>query len=106
MTCSTHDYLLFFTDGGNVHWLKAFEVPEVAKYGKGKALINLLDLKNTNVTSVIAVKEFKDYLMMATENGVVKKIKLKVTYQKDSFVIFSTSEIILIKLIYSYLLLN
>jgi len=77
MTCSTHDYLLFFTDGGNVHWLKAFEVPEVAKYGKGKALINLLDLKNTNVTSVISVREFKDYLMMATEKGVVKKIKLE-----------------------------
>jgi DNA gyrase subunit A len=77
LTCSTHDYLLFFTDKGKVHWLKAFETPEIAKYGKGKALINLLELKEENVTSVIAVKEFKDYLLMATRRGQIKKIKLE-----------------------------
>lgn len=77
ITCSTHDYLLFFTDKGKLHWLKAFEIPEIAKYGKGKALINLLELKDENVTSVIAVKEFKDYLLMATKLGQVKKISLE-----------------------------
>jgi DNA gyrase subunit A len=77
LTCSTHDYLLFFTDKGKVHWLKAFEVPEIAKYGKGKPLINLLELKEETVTSVISVKEFKDYLMMATKEGTVKKIALE-----------------------------
>jgi DNA gyrase subunit A len=75
-TCSTHDYLLFFTDNGKVHWLKAYQVPEAAKGAKGKAIINLLELKDEKVTSVLAVKEFKDYLMMATEKGVVKKIEL------------------------------
>jgi len=77
MTCSTHDYLLFFADNGKVYWLKAYEVPEIAKYGKGKALVNLLELKDATVTSVIAVKQFEDYLLMATKNGVVKKIEMK-----------------------------
>jgi len=77
INCSTHDYLLFFTDKGKVHWLKAYEVPEIAKYGKGKALINLLELKEEQVSSVISVKEFKDFLFMVTKLGVVKKIELK-----------------------------
>jgi len=76
LTCSTHDYMLFFTDKGKVHWLKAHEVPSSAKSGKGKAIVNLLELKDEKVTSVLAVKEFKDFLMMATEKGVVKKIEL------------------------------
>lgn len=77
LTCSTHDYLLLFTNKGKVHWLKAFEVPEIAKYGKGKALVNMLELKDEFVTSVIAVKEFKDFLMMFTKEGTVKKISLE-----------------------------
>lgn len=77
MTCSTHDYLLFFTDKGKVHWLKAYEVPEIAKYGKGKAIINLLTLRDENISSVIAVKQFEDFLVMATQKGVIKRISLK-----------------------------
>ena len=77
LTCSTHDYMLLFTNKGKVHWLKAFEVPEIAKYGKGKALVNMLELKEEFVTSVISVKEFKDFLMMFTKEGTVKKISLE-----------------------------
>jgi DNA gyrase subunit A len=76
LTCSTHDYMLFFTDKGKVHWLKAYEVPASAKSTKGKAIVNLLELKDERVTSVLSVKKFEDYLMMATEKGVVKKIEL------------------------------
>jgi len=76
LTCSTHDYMLFFTDKGNVHWLKAYEVPASAKSTKGKAIVNLLALKDEKITSVLSVKKFDDYLMMATEKGVVKKIEL------------------------------
>ena len=76
LTCNTHDYMLFFTDKGKVHWLKAHEIPSSAKSSKGKAIINLLSLKDEKVTSVISVKEFKDYLVMATRNGVIKKIEL------------------------------
>jgi DNA gyrase subunit A len=77
LTCSTHDYILFFTNKGKVHWLKAYEIPEISKYGKGQAIVNLLALKEEEATSVIAVKEFKDYLIMATEKGQVKKIALE-----------------------------
>ena len=87
LTCSTHDYMLFFTDKGKVHWLKAYEVPASAKSTKGKAIVNLLELKDEKVTSVLAVRKFaplgasqekegRDYLMMATEKGVVKRIEL------------------------------
>lgn len=77
LTCSTHDYLLFFTNKGKVHWLKAYEIPEISKYGKGQAIVNLLELKEEEITSVIAVKDFKDYLLMATKQGQVKKIALE-----------------------------
>jgi DNA gyrase subunit A len=76
LMCNTHDYMLFFTDKGKVHWLKAYEVPASAKSTKGKAIINLLELKDEKVTSVLAIKKFDDYLMMATKKGVVKKIEL------------------------------
>lgn len=78
ITCNTHDYLLFFTNRGKVYWLKAYEIPEIARYGKGKALINLLNLRDEVVTAVIAVKKFEDYLVMATRRGIIKKISLKV----------------------------
>lgn len=77
LTCSTHDYMLFFTDKGNVHWLKAYEIPASARARKGQAIINLLQLKDERIVTVLAVKKFDDYLMMATGKGVVKKIELK-----------------------------
>lgn len=78
ITCSTHDYLLFFTNRGKVYWLKAYEIPEIARYGKGKALVNLLNLRDEAVTAVIAVKKFENFLIMATQKGMVKKISLAV----------------------------
>jgi DNA gyrase subunit A len=77
ITCSTHDYLMFFTSRGRVLWLKAYEVPESEKYSKGKALVNMLSLKNEYITNVISVKSFDDSLFMATKKGVVKKISLE-----------------------------
>jgi DNA gyrase subunit A len=76
LTCSTHDYLLFFTDKGKVHWLKAYEVTSSAKSTKGQAIVNLLEIKDEKVTNVLAVKKFEDLLMMATGKGIVKKIEL------------------------------
>jgi len=76
LTCSTHDYLLCFTNKGKVHWIKAYEIPENSKNAKGKAIINLLDLKDEQVTRIISVKNFKDYLIMATKKGIVKRIEL------------------------------
>ncbi|NCO17882.1 DNA gyrase subunit A, partial [Candidatus Pacearchaeota archaeon] len=76
LTCSTHDYLMFFTSRGRVLWLKTYDIPESERYGKGKALINLLGLKEERVTKVISVKNFDDFLIMATKKGVIKKISL------------------------------
>ncbi len=77
ITCSTHDYLLFFTSRGRLLWLKAHEIPETERYGKGKALVNLLSLKEETITNVISVKNFEGFLFMATKKGVVKKISLE-----------------------------
>jgi len=76
IVCSTHDYLMFFTSRGRVLWLKAYDIPEAERYSKGKALINLLGLKDENIANVISVKTFEDDLFMATKKGVVKKISL------------------------------
>ncbi|MBD3247385.1 DNA gyrase subunit A [Candidatus Pacearchaeota archaeon] len=75
--CSTHDYLMFFTSRGRVLWLKAYDIPQSKRYGKGKAIVNLLKLKNEYVTNVISVKSFEGYLFMATKQGKVKRISLK-----------------------------
>jgi len=76
ITCSTHDYLLLFSSRGRMFWLKAYKIPETQRYGKGQPIANLLNIKDDNITSVIAVKEFEDYLFMVTKKGQVKKIKL------------------------------
>jgi len=76
ITCSTYDYLMFFTTRGRVLWLKAYDVPSAERYSKGKAIVNLLNLKDEKIANVISVKNFEDYLFMATRKGQVKKISL------------------------------
>jgi len=76
INCSTHDYLMFFTSRGRVLFLKAYEIPEADRYSKGKALINLIGLRDEKITNIISVTSFDDLLFMATKNGQVKKISL------------------------------
>jgi DNA gyrase subunit A len=78
-TASTHDYLLFFTDAGKVYWLKVHELPEAGRAAKGKALVNLLALKDDEkVTATLPVKEFLEnqFVIMATKQGIIKKTEL------------------------------
>ncbi len=78
ITCSTHDYLLFFTSRGRVFWLKANDIPASERQSKGKALINVLDLHEEVISNVMAIKDFDHgYLMFATKKGQVKKLPLK-----------------------------
>ncbi|MFH1503289.1 MAG: DNA gyrase subunit A [Candidatus Diapherotrites archaeon] len=77
ITCSTHDYLMFFSSRGRILWMKAYDIPVAERYSKGKALINLLGLKEEKVTNVISVKNFENNLFMATKQGIVKKTPLK-----------------------------
>ena len=78
VVCSTHDYLLFFTDKGNVHWLKAYRLPSTSRYGVGKAIVNLLELEGERVAAMIPVSEFREeeFLVMATRDGIVKRTSL------------------------------
>lgn len=76
---STHDYILFFTNKGRVYWLKVYDIPEFGRVSKGKAIVNLLKLgEDEKVAESISIKEFneKDYLIMATRKGLVKKTQL------------------------------
>ncbi len=78
-TASAHDYLLVFTNRGQVFWLKVYEIPEVGPSALGKAIVNLLPLQpGEKMQAILPVKEFKDgqYVVMATRNGVVKKSDL------------------------------
>lgn len=78
LTCSTHDYLLFFTSRGRVYWLKANDVPDATRQSKGRAMANLLNLRDEEVVNVRNVKDFNDgYLMFVTKLGIVKKLPLK-----------------------------
>ncbi len=78
IACSTHDYLLFFTSRGRVYWLKANDVPSSERQSKGKALVNLLSLRDESVANVMAIRNFESgYLMFVTKLGMVKKLPLK-----------------------------
>ena len=75
---STHDYLLYFTDKGQVYWLKVWRIPEGSRQSKGKHINNLLELKaDEQINAVIPVRNFEEgYLFMATMKGTVKKTSL------------------------------
>ena len=77
---STHDYLLFFTNKGRVHWQKVYDLPELSRESRGRAIVNLLQLeKDEKIADCRSVRDFTlpdHYLMMATKNGLVKKTPL------------------------------
>jgi DNA gyrase subunit A len=76
---STHSYVLVFTNRGQVYWLKVYEIPDVGAAGKGKAIVNLVNMsKDERIADIMAVKNFDAscYVTMATRNGYVKKTPL------------------------------
>ena len=76
---STHNYLLLFTDQGQVHWLKVYNIPVGSRQAKGKHASNLIELANgENISAIVSVEDFnKGYLLMATKRGTIKKISLE-----------------------------
>jgi DNA gyrase subunit A len=72
------DYLLCFTNLGRVYWLKVYQIPESSRVAKGKPIVNLLNLKDEIVTTVIPIREFREdkNLLFATKFGQAIKIKL------------------------------
>ena len=74
--CSTHDYLLFFTNRGKVYRQKVYELPEASRTAKGRALVNLLPLREgERVQAVQATRDFNEgkFLVFATRKGQIKK---------------------------------
>ncbi|HXW97103.1 MAG TPA: DNA gyrase subunit A [Gemmatimonadales bacterium] len=76
---STHDYLMFFTNTGQVYWLKVHEIPQGGRASRGKPVVNCIAIKpDEHVAATVAVREFsaERHLIFATRNGTVKKTSL------------------------------
>ena len=76
---TTHDYVLFFSNKGQVYMLRGYQIPAASRKAKGTAIVNLLQLRQgEKITAVINVPEFCDgkYLFMTTNRGTVKRCKL------------------------------
>jgi DNA gyrase subunit A len=77
---SSHDYLLFFSNRGKVYRSKVYELPEAARTAKGRALVNILPLREgERIQAVVSTRDFSEakYLVFATRNGTVKKTELE-----------------------------
>ena len=76
---STHSYMLVFTNRGRLYWLKVYEIPDVGASGRGKATVNLVNIRpGEKVAAVVSVRSFEDAasVVMATRQGQVKKTAL------------------------------
>ncbi len=76
---STHDYLMFFTNTGQVYWLKVHEIPQGGRASRGKPVVNCIGIKpDERVAATVSVREFAEdkYIIFATRNGTVKKTSL------------------------------
>ena len=81
-TCSSHDYIMFFTTKGKVYRLKGYEIPEGSKQSKGMNVVNLLPLESDEkISSMIRVPDFGGeeikYLCMVTKHGIIKRTDLE-----------------------------
>ena len=77
--CSSHDYLLFFSNRGKVYRSKVYELPEASRTAKGRALVNVLPLREgERIQAVLSTRDFTEakYLVFATRDGTVKKTEL------------------------------
>jgi len=76
---STHDYVLFFTNNGQIYWLKVYDIPQGGRAARGKPIINLIQIgASERIAAFVSVRDFDDNrsLMFATAKGLVKKTTL------------------------------
>jgi DNA gyrase subunit A len=76
---STHDYILFFTNHGRVYWLKVYDLPDLPRTSRGRAMANVIQLDaGEKVSSQVCVRHFDDehYIIFATRQGRIKKTVL------------------------------
>jgi len=78
-TANTHDYILCFSNRGRVYWLKVYEVPQGARSGRGKPIVNMFPLEEgEKINAILPIKEFVEdrFIFMCTAQGTVKKTPL------------------------------
>ena len=83
LNCSTHDYVLFFTNKGKVYRVKGYEIPEYSRQSKGLPIINLLNMEqDESVTSLLngSVDSGAKYLVFATKSGLIKRTEVSEFY--------------------------
>jgi DNA gyrase subunit A len=76
---STHAYIMIFSDRGRAYWLRVHEIPDVGPGGKGKAIANLVSMApGERIAALLAIKEWEadKFIVMGTEQGVIKKTSL------------------------------
>jgi len=76
---STHDYILFFTAKGRLHWLKVYSIPQAGRTSQGKAIVNLIEIEQDDrIAAMLPVRNFNErqYVVMATRKGTIKKTSL------------------------------
>jgi DNA gyrase subunit A len=76
---STHDYLMFFTNQGQVYWLKVHEIPQASRAARGKPVVNCIAIRpGERIAALVPVREFSEnqWLFFATRQGTVKKTRL------------------------------
>ena len=79
LNCSTHDYVLFFTNNGKVYRVKGYEIPEYSRQSKGLPIINLLNMEQgESVTSLLngSTDSGAKYLVFATKSGLIKRTEV------------------------------
>jgi DNA gyrase subunit A len=77
---STHSYLLVFTTSGRVYWLKVYEIPSVGAAGRGRPIVNVINLeKEESVADIVAVDDFErdEYIFMVSRKGYIKRTSLR-----------------------------
>lgn len=79
---STHANMLYFTNLGKVYWMKVYELPAAERNARGKAIVNMLQLReDEKITAMIPVRDFEEvkdnYLIMATQKGIIKKTSIE-----------------------------
>ena len=76
-TCSTHDYILFFTNMGRAYVKKGYQIPEAGRVAKGVNIVNFISIsQGEKVKAMMHSRQFQEdeYLVFATKNGTVKRL--------------------------------
>ena len=92
---STHNYILLFTEKGQVYWIRAYEVPEGNKQSKGRAIQNLISIQpDDKVKAFINIKDLNDeayiqnnFIILCTRDGIIKKTSPQVTKTQNGVLV-------------------